>query len=143
MIYTPTKKANRKQKDPVLKELSEKLVHLQVCAYLNLQHPDVYFLSDAGGMRVTIGLRQEISRKSPNRYKVLDLTILAPRKGFAGLIIEVKKKGEKIKKRNGEYVSEHIAAQAKSIAHLNSIGYCACFGIGYDECISIIQDYLK
>jgi hypothetical protein len=55
----------------------------------------------------------------------------------------IKKKGERITKRNGEYVNEHVEAQAKSLAKLKELGYAACFGIGTDQCIEIIKDYLK
>lgn len=137
------KESKAKKKQVSLKQLSEKLVHVQVCSFLNLQYPDVYFMSDASGARVTIGLRQEIARKSPNRYKVLDLHILEPRKGYHGLIIEIKRKGERITKLNGDFVNEHIAEQAKALAKLKEKGYCACFGIGYEECERIIKDYLK
>ena len=39
--------------------------------------------------------------------------------------------------------NEHIQAQAQSLAALQAIGYKAEFGLGYDDCIQLIENYLK
>lgn len=132
-----------KKQPNILKELPEKLVHIQVCSYINAQFPNVIFSSDPSGLRVTEGLRQEINRKSPKKWKVPDLIVLEPRKGYNGLVIEIKRKGERITKKNGDYVNEHVAEQAKSLARLKEAGYCACFGVGFEDCVAIVNDYLK
>ena len=40
-----------------MKKVTEKDVHTAVCKYLDAQYPDVIYLSDPSGMRVTIGLQ--------------------------------------------------------------------------------------
>lgn len=134
----PIRKEPRKPKPPL-----EKVVHQQVCTYLDLQYPDIIYQSDPSGARVTQGLRVEFARKCCKRYKVLDLTIMHPSKGCHGLVIEIKRDGEKLFKKDGTFVSEHVQEQAKTIDRLNSLGYYATFGIGFDECKGIIDNYLK
>ena len=139
MIFKHTKAKTRK-----LPPASEKVIHSMIADYINLQYPNVIFLSDPSGMRLSIGLRNEVKRKRCKRYKIPDLIILHPEKGYSGLILEIKKQGEKLYKRDGNtWIDEHIEAQAKSLARLKEIGYCASFAIGFDEAVSIINQYLK
>ncbi len=60
----------------------------------------------------------------------------------SGLYIELKKDGTRLKKRNGNWATEHIAEQAKVLGDLRGRGYCAEFAVGFDEAISIIRSYL-
>ncbi len=55
-----------------MKKITEKEVHTAVCKYLDAQYPDVIYLSDPSGMRVTIGLQMELKRKRCKRYKIPD-----------------------------------------------------------------------
>jgi hypothetical protein len=59
-----------------------------------------------------------------------------------GLFIELKKEGTRLRKKNGDYASEHIAEQAEVLAELDKRGYCACFAVGFDEAKRIIDEYL-
>ena len=70
--------------------MTEKILHTQVCQYLDLQYPDVIYTSDMSGMRVSIGLRVEMKRKQCKKYVIPDLLILHPKKGYHGLLIEIK-----------------------------------------------------
>lgn len=121
----------------------EKVIHQQVCDYLKLQYPYVYFQSDASGMRVTMGLRKELKKKRSN-HKILDLAILHPSPcgTYHGLVIEVKVKVEDVFKKDGTLKKdEHLEEQQKSIDHLNKAGYKAAFGCGFDHCKNIIDKY--
>lgn len=140
MIFKQTKAKASK-----LPPASEKVIHSMIADYINLQYPNVMFLSDASGMRLSIGLRNEVKRKRCEKYKILDLIILYPSlDGLHGLILEVKKVGAKLYKKDGiTWFNEHVEAQAKSLAHLNEIGYLARFAIGFDEAINIINQYLN
>lgn len=64
-------------------------------------------------------------------------------KGLPGLFIELKKDGTRLKKKNGEWASDHIAEQAKVLYELRIAGYEAVFAVGYDEAVAIIENYLR
>lgn len=61
---------------------------------------------------------------------------------MCGLYIELKKDGTRLKKKNGEWATEHIAEQAKVLEKLRKCGYCAEFAVGFDEAKKIIDEYL-
>lgn len=61
---------------------------------------------------------------------------------MAGLFLELKKGGTRLKKRNGEWASEHIAEQAKVLEGLREQGYRAEFAVGFAQAKQIIDDYL-
>lgn len=59
-----------------------------------------------------------------------------------GLFLELKREGTRLKKKNGEWATEHIAEQAKVLDDLRERGYCAEFAVGFDEAKRIIDEYL-
>lgn len=59
-----------------------------------------------------------------------------------GLFIELKREGTRLKKKNGDWASDHIAEQAETLEMLRKRGYCAEFAVGFDEAKRIIDDYL-
>lgn len=62
---------------------------------------------------------------------------------YAGLMIELKREGTRIYKKNGELVSnEHIQEQAEMLNELRERGYAARFAVGFDQAKQIIDDYL-
>lgn len=61
---------------------------------------------------------------------------------MAGLYIELKKEGTLLKKKNGEWATEHIAEQAEVLESLRQRGYCAEFAVGFEEAKKIIDEYL-
>ncbi len=60
----------------------------------------------------------------------------------SGLFLELKKDGTRLKKKNGEWATEHIAEQAKILEELRQRGYCAEFAVGLNEAKEIIDSYL-
>lgn len=60
-----------------------------------------------------------------------------------GLFLELKKDGIRLKKKNGDWVNEHVANQAKVLEQLRKRGYCAEFAVGFNEAVSIIEQYLS
>lgn len=62
---------------------------------------------------------------------------------YAGLMIELKKDGVRLKKKNGEWASDHIAEQAEMLSKLTERGYIAKFAVGFDEAKRIIDTYLS
>ena len=122
----------------------EKDLHLMVCRYIQARYPSVIFTSDPSGMRVTIGLRVEIKKKRCQGYKIPDLIIDEPRGGYHGLRMEIKRSPSELYDRNGNYrKTEHIQEQAKAIDRLKELGYFAAFACGWDECIKVIDHYMK
>lgn len=62
---------------------------------------------------------------------------------YAGLMIELKREGTRIYKKNGELVSnEHIQEQAEMLNELRERGYAARFAVGFDQAKQIIDEYL-
>lgn len=59
-----------------------------------------------------------------------------------GLYIELKKEDTRLKKKNGDWATEHIAEQAEVLEKLRRQGYCAEFAVGFDEAKKIIDEYL-
>jgi len=122
--------------------MSEKIIHGQICQYLDLQYPNVIYTSDASGMRLSIGLRMEAKRKRCKRYVIPDLLILHPSNGYNGLLLEVKKSRSDVYKKDGGYLkSEHLENQIESIKALLNIGYQAGFVCGFDNAKKMIDEY--
>ena len=140
-IRNPDKKTTMKH--PTIKPASEKVLHQQVCAWINIQYPKVMFTSDSSGSRVTIGLQVEFARKRCKAYKVPDLIILQPKSCYCGLIIELKKDGEVLQKKDGELKTEHLKEQARALLHLAKEGYFASFEVGFDAAIRRIKLYME
>ena len=114
-----------------------------VCKYLNLQFPDVLYLSDTiASCKLT--MQQAVRNKAIQKegFKCPDLLILEPRGEWHGLFIELKKESPYLK--SGKLSSnEHIQGQAKTIADLKGKKYWACFSWSLEQTIEIIKDYMN
>lgn len=136
--------------------MTESQLQEAVAGYLVCQYPDVMFHSDYGsGTRLTPA--QAACQKRQNGYRKgwPDLFIaesrLVPIPGHKkvkplgmrfGLFLELKKGSTRLKKKNGDWATGHIAEQAKVLEGLRERGYCAEFAIGFDEAKKIIDEYL-
>ncbi len=137
----------RSAKHKVVKEadlknkVTELSVHNAVCKYLKLQYPGVMFLSDFGaGIKLSHGMADRQSMQKSN-HAFPDIMIFEPRGGYYGLFIEIKRNDD-IYKKNGDFKkNEHIYDQIICRDLLNSKGYLANFGCGFDECKQIIDNY--
>lgn len=127
--------------------MSEAELQKQVAIYLKIQYPDVIFHSDFGS-GVKLSYKQAVMQKIQNggRRAWPDMFIAEPqphgRNWYHGLFIELKKEGTRLKKKNGEWASEHIAEQYDVLDRLRFRGYKAEFAVGWDEAINLIDDYL-
>ena len=121
----------------------EYVVCRQISQYLRYQYPKVLFHFDMAGLNLSkaqAGMNKAIQhgRGYP------DLVILEHNKFNRGLFIEVKRCGEKIfKKDNITFRSVHIEEQYNILVALLKRGYHAVFGIGFDNCKEIIDNYMK
>lgn len=115
---------------------------VQVATYLKWKHPNVVFRFDMAGLNLS---KAQAGKNKAIQFKrgYPDLFIAKPVHPFPGMFIEIKPEGTRMKKQNGEWATPHIAEQAEMIRLLRIAGYCANFGIGYDNIIGLIEDYLK
>lgn len=121
----------------------EEQLHFAICDYLKHQYPKVIFLSEPSGIRVSMGLATKLKRMRSNDTH-LDLYILEPKKGYHGLILELKAV-EIHQKKNPELFlkNDHVNDQRKTIKKLNDKGYLAAFAVKIDEARKIIDNYLN
>ena len=135
---------------------SEEALAIKISDYLKTQYPDVIFHFDYGsGLKMTKG--QAIRQKRLNKYRGYpDLFIAEPRTVvlgeskfdnvivyYSGLYLEIKKAGTRLKKKNGEWASEHVAEQAKMLEALEDKDYKTEFAVGFEKAKEIIDKYLK
>lgn len=124
--------------------LSEKELQVMVADYLRLKYPDVLFHSDYGsGVKLTPGQARIQRRQNAGRRAWPDMFIAAPTVDSAGLFLELKRERTRLKKRNGDWATVHVAEQAEVLAQLRERGYCACFVCGFDQARNTIDSYLK
>ncbi|MBR0403100.1 hypothetical protein IJI55_00910 [Candidatus Saccharibacteria bacterium] len=149
---------------------TEAELQTQVADYIKLKYPDVLFHSDFGsGIKLTLGQARKQKRQNGGRRGWPDMFIaehclleITEREPFTninyqsqaitlngdiawyahGLFLELKKDGTRLKKKNGEWASPHIAEQAKILDQLRGRGYAAEFAVGFDEAKKIIDEYL-
>lgn len=122
--------------------MSEAIEHTMLCNYMRTNYPHVVFLSDASGIKMTMG--QAIKWKSMRSSNgIPDLIILHPNSIYFGLMIELKKTGEKIVKKDGTYKSDHLKEQAEVLSKLQAQGYYAVFALGFENAKNIIIEYMK
>jgi hypothetical protein len=119
--------------------------HLQVavCNWLDLQFPQLLYMSDTvAALKLTMGQAMRNKKIQKDGFKTPDLIIFEPRGKYHGLFIELKVKSPF--KKNGELLkSEHLEGQQKTINDLIERGYYATFATGFDETIGIIENYMK
>lgn len=125
-----------------MKKIEEDL-HIAICNYIKLQYPKVFFMSDASGLRMPIGLAVKF-HKMHSSHSQLDIIVLHPSKSFNGLVMEVKRGLNEVFKNNGEYRnSKHVIEQNKSIEHLTDLGYMVQYVFSFDEAKELIDEYLN
>lgn len=140
-----------------MRKQTEHDIYLQIADYMRYTHPDVIYRFDlAADLKLTMGqatkhkrlqhfrgypdffIAQSTPAKMDNSYKQSKYT-----PPYAGLFIEIKKPGTKIYKKDGTLVADaHIREQYDMLVQLSNAGYQAHFGIGFEECKKIIDDYL-
>lgn len=121
---------------------TEKEIHVNICEYLRLQYPELLFTSDAGGLRVSMGVIMEVKRKSCN-YKIPDLLIFQRNSQYNGCFIEIKRSAGDLYLKSGKLKNDHVKAQEECLAMLRQQGYYAEFGVGYNDTIQKIERYLE
>lgn len=150
--------------------MTEAELQTAIAEYLARQYPDVLFHSDFGsGIKLTPAQAVRQKRQNGGKRAWPDMFIAQPmlrmfvgkdepdemiRLGeegdsielaneiYAGLYLELKKEGTRLRKKNGDWATEHIAEQAKVLEKLRDRGYCAEFAVGFEEAKKTIDVYL-
>ena len=122
---------------------AEGIIHRQVVDYLRYQYPTILFRSDyAAGMKMTMGQAMQHKRLQSTRGWP-DLFLALPNNGKHGLFIELKADNVSLYLKNGELTSNpHIREQEGVLKELRGLGYGAVFAKGYDQAVSIIDEYI-
>lgn len=129
--------------------MTEHELYTLVAQYLQAQYPEVIYRFDlAADMKLTPGQASKHKTLHPNRGYP-DLFVAEPRSNFCedgflygGLFLELKREKAHLKKKNGEWASDHIAEQAEMLKKLRECGYKAEFAVGFDEAKRLMDSYL-
>jgi len=120
----------------------EYIICKQIAQYLRIAYPSVIFHFDLAGLN--------LSKAQAGRMKNIqggrgwpDLFIAEPRDIFKGLFIEIKAEGTKLYKKDTLPATPHLQEQEECLFELEDNGYAARFGVGFDECKNLIDDYLR
>lgn len=137
--------------------MSESQIQESLARYLRLNYPNVIFHSDFGsGVKLTPAQAVRQNRQNGGYRAWPDLFIAEPRTKqldfdgigaeitvYCGLFIELKKEGVRLKKKNGDWATPHIAEQAGMLEKLKERGFGASFAVGYEDAVRVIDTYLK
>lgn len=137
-IENPVFEAKHRRKKP------EEALQIKVAEYLRMKYPNVIFRSDfAAGIKMTKGQAVKHKRMQSGRAYP-DVFIAEMRNGAGGLYLELKKDVSEILKTNGELRNDaHVIEQQTMLERLRERGYAAFFACGFDEAITIIEQYLN
>lgn len=114
-----------------------------LATYLRLQYPKLLYHYDLAGLSLSqaqAGMMKAIQggRGWP------DLNIVEAKGVYAGFFLEIKKNGTKLYKKDGMTpTTPHIEEQMEVLDKLRKKRYYAEFGIGLDDCMEQINNYLK
>jgi len=134
--------------------ISEEILHSQICEYLRIQYPKILFKSDMSGIRLTIGQAKKVKKlRSSNAFP--DIEILEKSYHYNALFLEVKKetpyrKNGKLKKQTAYEIIggirvkyDHLQRQNKVHEKLRERGYMAEFVWTLDMTMQIVDEYLN
>jgi hypothetical protein len=125
----------------------EDRLQIDICKYIRDNYPDVQFISEPSGLRVSPGMASKL-KKMRSAHTHLDLYILETkldklgRIKYAGLVLELKARN--IYKKEGKlYSDSHLRDQQRTIKALTKKGYKSQFVCSFDEAIKTINKYLN
>lgn len=114
-----------------------------ICRYLDLQYPNVLYLSDTiASVKLTIP--QQVRNKAIQKkdFKCPDLLILEPRGNYHGLFIELKV-ASPFKKDGTLRKCPHLEGQDRTLKQLARKGYHTGFAWGFEGVKQVIDKYLQ
>ena len=126
------------------KKQPEYAIQKSFARWLEIQHPNVMFFSDAAAHVAKTMIQQvRANALSKSGEKQPDMFIAHPAKGFHGLFIEFKSQspfkvdGVTLRK------NDHNEAQAATMNRLKNAGYCTGFVWSFDMAIEIFKRYIN
>ena len=123
--------------------MKENDLHLAICNYIKLQYKGIIFTSENSGLRV-FWKQAKMLKKTRSCAGLPDIWILEPRKGYHGLLLEIKREGTKIYKKDGDMRKDaHLKEQEEILHQLKQKGYMAEFVVGFDNAKAILDFYLS
>jgi hypothetical protein len=122
---------------------SERKMQNALCEYIRIQYPKVKFRTDKDGQfAMKSALRDKKKQASAKGFP--DLIIREKRHGFNGLVMELKRDGEVVFKKDGTLRKDaHLSDQQEWLDWFESLGCKALFSIGFDESKELIDCYLR
>ena len=123
--------------------MKENDLHLAICNYIKLQYKGIIFTSENSGLRV-FWKQAKMLKKTRSCAGLPDIWILEPRKGYHGLLLEIKREGTRIYKKDGDMRKDaHLKEQEEILHQLKQKGYMAEFVVGFDNAKAILDFYLS
>lgn len=122
--------------------LMEKDIHNQICEYIKMQYPSVYFHTDLAGQWVPKSQLRTIKRqKGQPGYP--DLVIYEPRGQYTAFFLEIKKTTPFLNDGLTLKKNEHLLNQSNWHKRLQKCGMVGGFVVGFDQAKFLIDRYLK
>lgn len=125
------------------KEMSETQMTNAICKYLQLKYPKVEYRTDKDGNNASkTALWAKSAQKGKKGFP--DLIIKQKNRKYNGLVIELKKEGVRVFKKDGSLRSDpHLQEQQEWLDWFSTLGCVATFAIGFDDAIQAIDCYLE
>lgn len=124
-------------------EMSETQMTNAICKFLHQFYPDVEWRTDKDG---NFASRTALWAKGAQKGKkgFPDLIIKEKRKGYKGLVLELKKDGVRVFKQDGTlYKDEHLEEQKEWLEWFEDMGCKTGFSVGLQQTIRTINEYLR
>lgn len=122
----------------------EKVVLRKVTQYIKTAFPNLIYRVDVGAdIKLSIGQAKANKAVQMKDRGYPDIHIAKAKKGYHGLYIELKRDQEEIYKKDGTYKkNEHLEEQIKMHERLREEGYLVLWGLGFNDTIKKIREYL-
>lgn len=121
---------------------TEENLHDLLSYYLRVRHPDIIFRTDAGGLKMSLGVSLKFHKKQSREKVYPDIFIPEPRGEFHGIFIELKRETEIIYNKHNQLKNDHLKEQKRILDLLYVKGYYTTFGVGFEASVNIIEKYL-
>ena len=124
-----------------MKGETERKIHKRLASYLKNAYPNVRFVSTLDGERFSMPQAEAVRALMWGRG-VPDMLIFRHNGPYVGLAIEIKLNS--VYKQDGRLrKGQHLSEQADWLDYLEKEGWRAVFGCGYEQCVDIVDEYLK
>lgn len=136
----------------VKRQKPEDVIYEKIVKHLTDKHPSVIYHFDTGSGYFAGRTRNgKKNLRNANKLTMLnhrwsgypDLFISEPNKMYHGLFLEIKADYNTPVKKDGSFsTAKKKQKQVRMIMDLNDRGYKSVFGVGFEQCKQIIDDYL-